>query len=270
MKINEQPPITPATLGPASGPNEWAARLAAESSVTAAGAGRDVAPAAKVELSARSRELHGASMAPTTASDAGAEVAAVSVGIAADASVAASSTADPARTLPSGYPSVSEADQAYWSGRLAENPQTLVNSFDAATNLARWLDVEKNGSFLPNASGPGLSILPGTPRSPVSDQDLRIGLAEAQARAVTEGVTPDQLAVAQKSLADKLAAGDYAAGGTFGMADPAQEAYSRADYALSGGRPYSMAQIEYINRTGGATVDNLTRLVGDPEFAKLQ
>jgi negative regulator of flagellin synthesis FlgM len=70
MKINEQPPIMPPTLGPVGGPNGPAARRAIGSSGTDTGAAaRAGAPAAKVELSTRSRELHEALRAANAAPD---------------------------------------------------------------------------------------------------------------------------------------------------------------------------------------------------------
>lgn len=70
MKINEQPPITSSPLGRATGPKGPARRPADASAVTGAGApGRAGTPAAKVELSARSRELHEAMLAAQAAPD---------------------------------------------------------------------------------------------------------------------------------------------------------------------------------------------------------
>ncbi len=70
MKINEQPPIKPTDLGqavPPSGP----ARPRPEESIPAdpGAAGRAGAPAARVELSMRSRELHEALRAANAAPD---------------------------------------------------------------------------------------------------------------------------------------------------------------------------------------------------------
>ena len=77
MKINEQPPITPSPLSPAGGANGPAARRAIGSSGTDTGAAaRTGAPAAKVELSARSRELHEAMRAANAAPDVRADVVA--------------------------------------------------------------------------------------------------------------------------------------------------------------------------------------------------
>jgi hypothetical protein len=136
-----------------------------------------------------------------------------------------------------------------------------------ALNLAEWLDVAANGSYLPNASGPGLSF-GGAARQPVSAEDLAKGLAAAQARASAADVTQDQLASAQSDLATGLAAGTYDFTVNY-LVNPAEQAYSQADMALSGGKPYTTDQISYINRTGGATVENLTRLKSDPAFAAL-
>ena len=77
MKINEQPPISPSPLSPAGGANGPAARRAIGSSGSDAGAAaRTGAPAAKVELSARSRELHEAMRAANAAPDVRADVVA--------------------------------------------------------------------------------------------------------------------------------------------------------------------------------------------------
>jgi negative regulator of flagellin synthesis FlgM len=70
MKINEQPPVTPTTVGPATGPNgPTRPRTDGPSANDAGAAGRAGAPAARVELSARSRELHQALRAANAAPD---------------------------------------------------------------------------------------------------------------------------------------------------------------------------------------------------------
>jgi len=77
MKINEQPPISPTSVGPASVPGGAARRPADGPSTTDPGAaGRAGAPAAKVELSTRSRELHEALRAANAAPDVRPEVVA--------------------------------------------------------------------------------------------------------------------------------------------------------------------------------------------------
>ena len=70
MKINQQTPISPAGLGSVSGPTAAARRPVAGTPAAdvpaATGAG---APAARIELSARSRELHQALSAANAAPD---------------------------------------------------------------------------------------------------------------------------------------------------------------------------------------------------------
>ena len=67
MKINQQPPMTPAALGPTTGASGPARRPAI--GTPAPDAGRADAPAARIELSARSRELHQALRAANAAPD---------------------------------------------------------------------------------------------------------------------------------------------------------------------------------------------------------
>jgi flagellar biosynthesis anti-sigma factor FlgM len=70
MKINQQPPTTPAALGPTTGPSSQVRRPAIGTPAPDAGiAGRADAPAARIELSARSRELHQALRAANAAPD---------------------------------------------------------------------------------------------------------------------------------------------------------------------------------------------------------
>ncbi len=73
MKINEQPPIRPTEIGGAAPAAARARNDVAATDPSATGAG---APAARVELSARSRELHEALMAAQAAPDVRAEVVA--------------------------------------------------------------------------------------------------------------------------------------------------------------------------------------------------
>ena len=79
MKINQQPPIQAASVGSASGPTGPSRGQPIDASTAdPSAAGRASGPAAKVELSARSRELHEALRAahatPDVRSDVVAEI----------------------------------------------------------------------------------------------------------------------------------------------------------------------------------------------------
>jgi negative regulator of flagellin synthesis FlgM len=69
MKINEKPPISPATLAPAAGTGRHQPRNDGATSAGSGAAQRAGAPAATVELSPRSRELHDALAAAKAAPD---------------------------------------------------------------------------------------------------------------------------------------------------------------------------------------------------------
>lgn len=107
---------------------------------------------------------------------------------------------------------------------------TDVGTYTPAMELAQWQEIARTGTYLPNASGPGLSILPGTPRYPAPQSTIDAGLAQAQARAKAAGITDTQVQAATDALAQQLAAGNYAAAGGPGYADVTAQAAAGANY----------------------------------------
>lgn len=77
MKINDQPPIQPAPLGPAERPNARTRGVAGQTNLDDVGAaGRTGAPATRITISERSRELHRALAVANSAPDVRADVVA--------------------------------------------------------------------------------------------------------------------------------------------------------------------------------------------------
>ena len=93
-----------------------------------------------------------------------------------------------------------------------------MSTYTPAMELAQKIECLRTGTFLPNASGPGLSILPGTPRYAMDA--LAINDYKADVDRLTAIVAPKALAAAQNALAIQLETGDYAAGGGPGFANP--------------------------------------------------
>ncbi len=115
------------------------------------------------------------------------------------------------------------------------------HTYAPAMNLAQWLDIEAHGAQLPNGDGQGLHIAPGQVRNPFDKKTITTGLTLAyqQFRAgynpygATPGLTPQDLADAQNSLAIALEANDYAAGPLGpGFADASANAAAIAAYRV--------------------------------------
>jgi hypothetical protein len=161
------------------------------------------------------------------------------------------------------FPGMTGAQQG---GNIRSNP---------AMTLAQWLNIASTGTYLPNASGPGLSILPGTPRYAIPQQDLDQGLAFAREWAAQNGVTQQQLDAATAELNAQLKAGTYGTANSVNFlnpewADPYQKDLYSSDLALTGGtRAFTEAEISYINLKGGYTPDVLKSLATDPNFKAL-
>lgn len=113
---------------------------------------------------------------------------------------------------------------SYTPAGVPESIQSAVNSAMAAQAQAQaaagggargynldWAaqlrNVIANGSFLPNATGPGLSILPGTPRGIASPADIDRWQGILSELVSQYGFSPAELSAADARLAANLAAG---------------------------------------------------------------
>jgi len=153
------------------------------------------------------------------------------------------------------------ADQAYWTQKLGNKPPgAIVDTYSPEHSLAQWLEIQRRGTFLPNASGAGLTFDPAAQGQTISPQDLAVGLAYAQHRAAAAGVTPEALAAAQANLVAQLQAGNYAVGSP-GYNDPAANAAVIANQkllaVLGGGQAYTGEQLSAGNAAGGWTPQNV-------------
>jgi hypothetical protein len=170
-----------------------------------------------------------------------------------------------------GFGDVSKGTQQYWADKLAGTGGIGAGGnqqYNPAMTLAQWLNIQENNSFLPNASGQGLSILPGTPRYAIDPRDLEAGLANSFANAQAAGVTQDELNAAIAELNNQLASGTYSTPNAVNYlseswATPYEKQLYTDTIALTGGnKSFSEAQTSYINKMGGyntnptAAVDN--------------
>jgi hypothetical protein len=105
---------------------------------------------------------------------------------------------------------------------------TFQNTYTDAMDLAQKIECLKTGTFLPNASGKGLSILPGTPRYAMDAKAIED--YTAQVEALKAIVPAADLAAAQAALATQLEVGNYSAGGGPGYANADDNAAAAALY----------------------------------------
>jgi len=138
-----------------------------------------------------------------------------------------------------------QATQDYWASKLGNQPVgTLPDTFNPAMSLAQWLYRKAMG-------------IEGTA---LTQQDLDIGLAYAQNRANTAGVSDAELRAAQESYARQLA-GDFS--GDPGINDPSQNAWAAAMYKLQSalgmqqGSQFSTDQLSSLNQWGGLSLENM-------------
>lgn len=113
-----------------------------------------------------------------------------------NAAIAAQKTAH--ATLKNGNDSVPAA---------ADGPLARYTRAQTLDYLAQLKNVLEADAHLPNASGPGLTILPGTPRNPLAGDDRKDYVALVETLTAAGGYTKAEIAEASERLAANLVAG---------------------------------------------------------------
>lgn len=172
---------------------------------------------------------------------------------------------DPFPSLP---PAVQEAivKTGGYGAMPANDPVRFYTRDQQLTYMAQIAEVLRTGTFLPNASGPGLSILPGTPRQPASAQDLAIYRALYAQTIADWGFTEEEIAAELAKVQESYASG-WAL--TPGPTDPVERALNAVNEQIVGRESpsqqgaYTTAQISAINYLGGMTPENMQRILDE-------
>lgn len=138
-----------------------------------------------------------------------------------------------------------------------------MGTYTPAMRLAQIDWCLEHGVRLPNASGPGLSILPGTPCYPY-DKRTKDAWIEEQAT-LDRTVDPKDLIAAKDALAEQLEARNYAAGGGPGYADESANAIAAGHFPSWYEGPDAAAQRPALEESleaslvgyDGATIDTV-------------
>ena len=135
------------------------------------------------------------------------------------------------------------------------------------TYMAQIAEVLRTGTYLPNASGAGLNILPGTPRYPASSQDLQAYQAVLNQTMADWGISSSELSAEQAKVRSSYESG---VAYTPGPTDPYERQLNELNKAIVGKQgAYTTAQLSAINYLGGVTSANLTNIQSQGGLAYL-
>lgn len=154
-----------------------------------------------------------------------------------------------------------------YSDMPANDPVRFYTREQQITYMAQIAEVLRTGTFLPNASGPGLTILPGTPRQAVNPLDLQSLQALLNQTMADWGISQSELTTEQSKIRTSYESG---VAYTPGPTDPYQRQLNDLNTAIVGTQgAYTSAQISALNYLGGITTANLQNIQSQGGLAYL-